>query len=219
MNDTTNERQSPFLLIAIIIGAVVINFVPQVRDYLLTRWMLVGLGGAVFLSLMLLEDRAQHRLDSLSRFHWILLIIYLVHQFEEFGIDLLGRENFFLTYFQTVIDNVGGAGAASGFKLTPLASYRTDTLIIWLMFLTAVWGHRRFIWPGLVAAGIVLTNGIFHIGIALWLKEYQPGLGSAVVLFLPVSLLYLRFVWRHCDVGWQGIVGVVLFGLIPKNGV
>jgi hypothetical protein len=178
-------------------------------DYLLRTWMIVGLGGAIFLSLMLLADRVQLQLDPLARFHWILLTIYLVHQFEEHGVDLLGRAYFFITYAGNVI---GDVGAASSFTLTPLAIYRTNTLFVWLPFLAAVWGHRRFIWPGLAAGGLVLTNAILHIGIALWRAEYNPGVGSAVALFLPAAFFYFRFVVRHCGVGWQGIVGGVLFG-------
>lgn len=186
-----------------------IHFVPQVGDYLLMRWMIVGLGGAAFLSLMLLEDRAELQLDPLARFHWTLLIVYLVHQFEEHGVDLFGRSYFLITYARSLI---GEIGAASGFILTPLAIYRTNTLFVWLPFLAAVWGHRRFIWPGLAAGGLVLTNAMLHIGIALWAREYNPGVGSAIVLFLPIAFLYFRFVRRHCGIGWQGIVGGVLFG-------
>lgn len=132
-----------------------------------------------------------------------------MHQFEEHGIDLFGRAYFLITYARNLI---GDSAVASGFTLTPLAIYRTNTLFVWLPFLAAVWGHRRFIWPGLAAAGLVLTNGILHIGIALWREEYNPGVGSAIVLFLPVALLYFRFVWRHCGVSWRGIAGGVLFG-------
>ncbi len=210
MSDTTQQRQRAVQLLAILAGAAVMHGVVQVSDFLVMTWMTVGLGGAVFLSLMLLEAQTQVRLDPLARFHWILLIAYLVHQFEEHGIDLLGRAYFFITYARAVIQDVG---AASGFRfqLTPLAIYRTNTLFVWLPFLAAVWGHRRFIWPGLAARGLVLTNAILHIGILLWRGEYNPGVGSAIVLFLPASFLYFRFVMRHCGVGWQGIMGGVLF--------
>ena len=114
-----------------------------------------------------------------------------------------------------MIDDVG---AASSFQLTPIDIYRTNTLFVWLPFLAAVWGHRRFIWPGLAAGGLVLTNAILHIGIALWREDYNPGVGSAIMLFLPVALLYFRFVLRHCGVGWQGIVGGVLFG-VAEHGL
>jgi hypothetical protein len=209
VSDAREQWRRAVQLLAILAGVTVIHVVAQVSDYLVMTWMIVGLGGAVFLSLMLVGAQAQVQLDPLARFHWILLTAYLVHQFEEHGVDLLGRAYSFITYSRTVIDNVG---AASGFQLTPLAIYRTNTLFVWLPFLAAVWGHRRFIWPGLAVGGLVLTNAILHIGIALWREEYNPGLGSAIVLFLPTAFLYFRFVAQHCGVGWQGIVGGVLFG-------
>jgi hypothetical protein len=209
VSDTSEHRQRPVQLLAILAGAAVMHVVPQVSGYLVMTWMIVGLGGALFLSLMLLEAPAQLQFDPLARFHWILLTVYLVHQFEEHGVDLLGRAYFFITYARNVI---GDIGATSGFRLTPLAIYRTNTLFVWLPFLVAVWGHRRFIWPGLAAAGLVLTNGILHIGMALWQQEYNPGLGSAIVLFLPIALLYFRFVRWSCGLGWQGVAGGVLFG-------
>src|SRR5207247_39177 len=130
------ERHSNLLLMVIVTGAAVMHLVPQVRDYLLTTWMVVGLGGAAFLSLLLLQACAQQ-----------------------------GRAR-----------------------------------------------RQRFIWPGLAAAGLLVANGIFHIGVALWREEYNTGLGSAIVLFLPVGLFYFRFVRQHCAIGWPGIAGGVLFG-------
>jgi hypothetical protein len=158
------ERHSNFVLIVIVASAAVIQLVPQVRDYLMTTWMIVGLGGAAFLSLLLLADWAEQERDRLARFHWLLLIVYLAHQFEEHGVDLFGRSYFFITYGQTLI---GEIRPGSGFFQTPLAIYRTNTLLVWLPFLIAVWGGQRYIWPGLAAGGLLLTNGIFHTGVAL----------------------------------------------------
>lgn len=197
-------------LLVILVGVAAIQFVQPVTEALLMTWMYVGLGGAVFLTLMLLASPQQLKLDGLARFHWILLIVYLVHQFEEHGVDLLGRSYFFITYAQAVSHD---AGAASGFQLTPLAVYRTNTLFVWLPFLAAVWGHRRYLWAGLAAGGLILTNAILHIGLALWRDEYNPGLGTSFALFLPVAFLYFRFLARNCGVSWRGIAGGVLFGM------
>ncbi len=71
------KHPSSLLLIVIFAGAAVIQLVPQVRDYLLTTWMIVGLGGAAFLTLLLLGDWAEQGRDHLTRFHWLLLIAYL----------------------------------------------------------------------------------------------------------------------------------------------
>jgi hypothetical protein len=98
---TTEERQRAIQLLAILGASAVMHLVPQVSDYFVTMWMTVGLGGAVFLSLMLLAPRTQLQLDPLTRFHGLLLIAYLVHQFEEHGVDLRGRTYFFITSTRT----------------------------------------------------------------------------------------------------------------------
>ena len=148
MSDET-ERHSNFVLIAIVASAAVIQLVPQVRAYLVTTWMIVGLGGAAFLSLLLLTDWTEQERNRLARVHWILLIIYLAHQFEEHGVDLFGRSYFFISYAQNLIGEI-----RPGSEFTPLELYRINTLMVWLPFLTAVWGGRRFIWPGLAAGGL-----------------------------------------------------------------
>src|SRR5262249_16880468 len=51
-----------------------------------------------------------------------------------------------------------------------------------------------------------------HIALAFWRADYNPGLCSAIVLFLPVGLLYFRFLRQHCAIGWPGISGGMLFG-------
>ena len=107
MSEAT-ERHSNLMLIVILVGAAVMHAVPQVREYLLTTWMVVALGGAAFLSLLLLQDWAQQERDRLTRFHWILLIVYLVHQFEEHGVDLFGRRYFFSPTSRTWSANSAG---------------------------------------------------------------------------------------------------------------
>src|SRR5215831_10582970 len=204
------KQPSKLLLTVIFAAAAMMQLVPPVRDYLLTTWMIITLGGAAFLSLLLLRDWAEQGRDRLTRFHWLLLIAYLLHQFEEHGVDLLGRSDYFISYARNLI---GELRPEAGFVLTPLSIYRTNTLVVWLPFLIAVWGGRRFIWPGLAVAGLLLANGVFHISVALWREEYNPGLGSAIVLFVPVGLLYFRFVRQHCGIGWPGIASGVLFGV------
>ena len=135
VSDPADRLQSSVQLIAILIAAAVMQFVPQVSDYLIGTWMVVGLGGAIFLTLMLLTDRAQLWFDPLARFHCLLLTAYLMHQFEEHGIDIFGRAYALIGYAQTVIAEVGGA---PGFTLTPLVIYRTNTLFVWLPFLAAL---------------------------------------------------------------------------------
>lgn len=196
-------------LIVVAIVFLTINTVPAVVEHLTMRWPDVALGGIIFIGLFLLggfihaPNGAQ---DRVLNFNWVLLFVYLIHQFEEHGVDLFGRVYFFHEYAAAVLES-------RGLELTPASIFRINTLTVWFGFLLAIWGGRRYTWPGLAAAGLVFVNGLFHIGIAVNQSEYNPGLLTAVVLFLPVSVLYFRRIPAMCGHGWRAIAASIAFGI------
>ncbi|NJL10068.1 MAG: HXXEE domain-containing protein [Calothrix sp. SM1_7_51] len=56
----------------------------------------------------------------------------------------------------------------------------------------AVWGGVQFPFVGLCAAAGLLVNAIAHIAEGIVFQEYNPGLMTAVVLFIPLSLFYFK---------------------------
>jgi hypothetical protein len=73
----------------------------------------------------------------------------------------------------------------------------TDVLVI---NLPLVWGlnlaalYAAFLWGpgfGLVAPYAMLVNALAHLGGAARLKAYNPGLVTAIIMFLPLSLVTL----------------------------
>ena len=196
-------------LIIVTIIFLSINTIPALADHLEMRWPDVALGGIFFIGLFLLggfvhgPDGAR---DRVLIFNWVLLFIYLIHQYEEHGVDLFGRVYFFHEYASQVLES-------KGLELTPAAIFRINTLTVWFSFLIAIWGGRHFTWPSLAAAGLVFTNGLFHIAIAVSRSEYNPGLVTAIVLFLPISTLYFRLIPAACGHGWKAIVASILFGV------
>ncbi|MEM7348673.1 MAG: HXXEE domain-containing protein, partial [Chloroflexota bacterium] len=194
-------------LLAITLFIAAINLIPSVALYLQYSWPILGLGGAIFIGLMLFNHQSADTHERLSRYHWILLLIYLLHQFEEHGVDLYGRIYYFHTFSHVMLEG-------RGLELTPDAILRINTIVVWFAFLLAIWGGRQLIWPGLVAAGLVLCNGLFHIAGGIGFGVYNPGLASAIVLFLPIAFLYFRFVNRQLDVSGRAIVGGIAFGVL-----
>jgi hypothetical protein len=178
-----------------------------------TGWVLVGLGGAVFAVFMIFSGvsvGSDGVRDPLATSAWLLLIGYLFHQFEEHGIDLYGRVYYFIEYGNV---QLAARFGESGPQLTDLAIYRINTLGIWVPFLLAIWAGRRLPWVGLAAAGTMLTNGLFHIMIAVGNGEYNPGLGTALVLFLPISISYFRNARREAGIGLLAVLGGIAFGV------
>jgi hypothetical protein len=202
------DSRSWVWLACVLSGFAFLNSVPAVANYLQLRWPDIGLGGALFIGLMAAgsSGRALDADARVTRFHWLLLLIYLIHQFEEHGVDLYGRSYYFRTYANAALE-------ARGLELTQGAILRINTLMVWLAFLLAVWGGRRLPWPGMTAAALVLTNGLSHIAIALTRGEYNPGLASSIVLFLPVAILYFRRIPGECGLGRRAIAVAIAYGV------
>jgi hypothetical protein len=185
----------------VVLGA---NTLEPVAAYLEHRWPLIGLGGSLFIVLMLTaHNRETEWTDRLARFNWVLLAAYLLHGFEVDGVDLYGREFYFLEY----------AKQTRGMNLNPVDILRMNTVAIWLILLCAVWGGERLRWTGLAGAGVVLANGLLHTGNALALGEYNPGLATSLALFLPLSVAYYRHALNALGVSRWEVAGGVLFGL------
>jgi hypothetical protein len=121
------------------------------------------------------------------------LIVYQLHQFEEHGIDLMGQYYAFGPYVNNIIGGFVGCPTVS--KDCPLNVeniFYINMVMVWLpLLVSAHIAERR---PFLAACfiSILPVNALAHIGVALVHQEYNPGLFTAVMLFLPFSFFYYR---------------------------
>jgi hypothetical protein len=106
---------------------------------------------------------------------FIQLPIYMLHQWEEHAGDR----------FRLYVNRVVGAGLP---VLTPRAAFWINSLGVWGVDLVAVY-LAWLIAPsaGLVAGYMALVNAAAHIVQAVARREYNPGLVTAVLLFLPAG--------------------------------
>ena len=105
---------------------------------------------------------------------------YMLHQVEEHTGDR----------FRTFVNQrvFGGQNA-----LSVEAVLVINIPVVWGLNLTAL--YAAWLWGagfGLVAPYAMLVNGLTHIAAALRLRCYNPGLGTSVLLFLPLSLWTLH---------------------------
>lgn len=114
------------------------------------------------------------------------LVIYLVHQGEEHIGDRFRRY---------INQHIAGGREA----LTPVATFWINALGVWALDLIALY-LAMAVAPayGLIAAYMCLVNAAAHIAGAVRLRAYNPGLITAVVLFVPLG------VWAAVaiDAGW-----------------
>ena len=103
------------------------------------------------------------------------LPVYMLHQFEEHDDDRFRR------YFNAILGD--------GYEvLSPTAVWIVNVLGVWGVYVVSLF----LAWAvdpgfGLIGIYLPLVNAIMHIRQAVRSRSYNPGLVTAVVLFLPAS--------------------------------
>lgn len=135
--------------------------------------------------------------------------IYLLHQFEEHGIDLQGERFAFLASLCESLGFTGGEPCPAN----PELLFAVNVVGCQVAFALA-WVYR-FRRP-LVAAcvwGIPVVNALLHIKVALQDGGYNPGLFTAVVLFLPLSAWVFWICIRAEVIRFQDLTRIFATGL------
>jgi hypothetical protein len=106
---------------------------------------------------------------------YLQLPAYMIHQGEEH----LGDR------FRMYANQTLGNGRE---VLTRAATFWINSLGVWLVDLLAIYAAVLLgPWAGLTAAYLALVNAILHMGGAVARRESNPGLVTAVFLFLPLG--------------------------------
>jgi hypothetical protein len=110
---------------------------------------------------------------------WLQLPIYMLHQYEEHYADR----------FRLFINATIGGGKD---VLSHLDVFVINILGVWVVdgiaFLLAARVHLGL---GLIAVYLSLVNALAHCGQAVAMRRYNPGLISAILLFIPLGLVTL----------------------------
>ena len=178
-------------------------------------WPYMGLGAALLLALLLAtdllrSDRSASRWRDLVWLAWAGMLVYLVHQFEEHGIDAEGRHYAFRAF---LCASVGSADPK-----TCLVPYSFITSVnvaaVWLAGPAAALLGRR--WPALALSyfSIPFVNLFAHVGPSLAKGAYNPGEATAIVLFLPLSLWAFHVALSRYRLGWRAVIATVVAGVV-----
>lgn len=141
-----------------------------VRDWqwpaaaLFTSMFLLALTPVVFLST-----------DLSLALLYVQLPIYMIHQWEEHRGD----------HFRLYINRTIGGGQEA---LTPTATFWINSLGVWGVDLVALYlAWTVAPWAGLAAAYLAVVNAIPHLAMTIKRREYNPGVITAALLFLPIG--------------------------------
>jgi hypothetical protein len=178
-------------------------------------WPYMGLGAALLLALLLCTNALRSDL-TVSRWRdivwlaWAGTLAYLVHQFEEHGVDALGAT---YAFRGELCRNFG----FPDIRACPVPfSFITavNVSVVWLFGPTAaLLGRRR---PELALAffSVPFVNALAHIVPAALQGTYNAGVLTAVVIFLPLSLWVFHVaLWRY-RLGWRPVIATVAAGIV-----
>jgi len=175
-------------------------------------WIGLGLAAMLLLGLTIGEMRGDPtvpRTRDMAWLAWAAAAAYLLHQFEEHGIDARGAP---YAFHGTLCTRFGFADATA----CPIPeSFITAVNIpmVWLAGPIAALLGRR--WPAIALSyfSVPAINALAHIAPALAAGIYNPGLLTAVLLFLPLSLWTLWIALRRPDLGWRMVAATIAGGI------
>lgn len=147
----------------------------------------------VFAALSFGSSQAARDLKSPKFIALWLLCAYLIHQFEEHWIDIFGNAYAFQASVNSIIATLTNRPMNPTHPLTAEGIFVINTSLVWCVGALAIWTAPKRVFATLCMAGIVLVNGLVHIAGALALSDYNPGLLTSVVIFVPLSIIAYRW--------------------------
>lgn len=153
-------------------------------------WPWIGLAFAAMLGILLAtnvlrSDRTVPRWRDLRWLSFLAIVVYMVHNVEEYGIAANGVQHAFPDSLCAFLGQPGYPGCG-----IPTAFYLVVNLpLVWVAGPAAALLSRRFPLAGLALWGVVGVNAIVHIVPAIVQGQYDPGLVTAIMLFIPLTVM------------------------------
>jgi hypothetical protein len=183
-------------------------------DVVLYGWPWLGLAVAIVLLAALLTWPRPGQVSRWRDPSWLVCLtlpVYMLHQFEEHGTNLLGQRYQFLADLCAML----GYPDPSRCPADPVFVLAVNCGGgVWLPGLFAILFRRSNPLIGACVMGIPLVNALFHIGPAVALGAYNSGLATAVLLFVPMCAWTLAQFRRRDLLGLRQLACVVGSGLL-----
>ncbi|MEM0911038.1 MAG: HXXEE domain-containing protein [Pseudomonadota bacterium] len=197
--------------------------------FLLDHWMKLGTFMAPMLMFFafMFRDLNVPKLKDIKLLSAIMLILYIIHQFEEHWVDVYGNIYAFQGFLNITLTGFVGATNAGASIISKVDIFVINTSLVWLLGCLAIAQAPHHIFPSLCMAGIILINAISHIVSSAANASYNPGVLTSLVLFVPFALWYYRSLLRRrvasklhiaCSLLWAVIAHIIMIlGLLSSN--
>ncbi|MEO1518735.1 MAG: HXXEE domain-containing protein [Bacteroidota bacterium] len=200
-------------------------------DFLLDNWMKIGTYAVPFLligAFAFTEKSTYQQLLIDHRFiSTVMLIAYILHQYEEHWIDVFGNYYAFYDFNNNFILHALGKPESTIRPLTKASILMINTSLVWLVGAMAIWKSPKHLFPSIAMASIIVVNGLVHILAAIVNWTYNPGLLTSIVIFVPLYFLFIQYVLSTSiaykkqiisGVAWAFLAHVIMVvGLLMAN--
>lgn len=179
-------------------------------------WPWIGSIAAVLLLILLFGTQRLRSELAFSRWRdpvwlsWLAVPIYMIHNVEEYGIDLLGRTH----HFPDVMCSTLGLASYPACPVPPSFFLAVNISLIWVAAPVAALLSRKHPLIGFIFYGLLITNGLTHVAPMLLGRGYNPGTLSAILLFLPSFFWVAYTCFGPGRISYKGLAAIVGTGVI-----
>lgn len=176
----------------------------------------IGSAAAVVLLVLLFftnrlrADLGKSRWRDYTWLSWMGMAAYLLHNVEEYGIDMYGR----LHGFPQDIVHVMKLPPYPDSPIPPLYFVAVNVTAFWVMAPIAALLSRRHPLVGLSIYSIIMINIFFHVMPLLTGGGYGAGTLTALVVFTPLSIWVIRACFGPGRMSYGALALLVAGGIV-----
>lgn len=184
-------------------------------------WPWIGLAAAIALIVVLFCTNTLREHRDMSRWRdpvwlsWLMVVAYLLHNFEEYGFDAEGRP----FHFPATACQVFGFHCVASCPFTPSFFVSVNVPFVWVVLPIAALWCRRNSAVGLTGAGLLLTNGMSHVLGLFTPIAYSPGTVTAAVILIPLGAWVFATCFGRGKLLGRPIMAVILLASILAQAI
>lgn len=164
----------------------------------------------LFCTNLLRADLSGSRWRDYTWLSWLGLVAYLLHNVEEYGIDMFGR----LHGFPKDMVNFMKLPPYPDCPIPPLFFVAVNVTAFWVAMPIASLLSRRHPLVGFSVYSIIMVNIVFHVMPLVGGVGYGAGTLSALVIFIPLSIWLIRSCFGPGRMPYSALGLIVVAGII-----
>ncbi|RYU93446.1 HXXEE domain-containing protein [Emticicia agri] len=175
-----------------------------------------GVAGVVMLILLFVTRILQNnqtipKCKDITWLSWLGVTAYLIHNIEEYGIDLYGHVHAFPEQFCATVAKALGVVKCN---VPPAFYLAVNITLFWVIAPLSAFLSSRHPLVGLAIYSIIFINGLIHILPMLKGEVYGPGSLTAITIFLPLSIWVGYACFGHRKLPFSAMILLIILSLV-----